>query len=72
MLLQATLEWAVRDSILEWIDLEVVAGNTPAIALYRDAGFEEVASVPDMFHIEGLSVGHLAMTRRLRPCAASE
>ncbi len=57
--------WAVTNSGLEWIDLEVLSANEPALRLYLRNGFAKVADVPDMFRIDGMTFSVTTMTRRL-------
>ena len=48
-LLDHTVSWAVAETALDWIDLDVLDGNVAAERLYRGAGFVQVAFVPDQF-----------------------
>jgi ribosomal protein S18 acetylase RimI-like enzyme len=66
-LLAHAIAWASAVDLLEWMDLQVLATNSPAIALYRKAGFVQTGDIPDMFRIDGLSIGDVAMSLRLRP-----
>lgn len=65
-LVEFVTSWALRETALEWIDLEFLAGNGPAERLYRSAGFEEVVTIPDMFRVDGQSIHNVLMTKRLR------
>lgn len=56
--------WACEQG-LEWIDLEVLAGNAPARALYRKCGFVQTGEVADMFRIDGESLGYVFMSLQL-------
>ncbi|RYZ78187.1 MAG: GNAT family N-acetyltransferase, partial [Proteobacteria bacterium] len=40
-LLKALVDWAHNETTLERLELTVIAGNTPALNLYRGLGFEE-------------------------------
>jgi RimJ/RimL family protein N-acetyltransferase len=60
------LSWALRDTTLEWIDLGFLDGNVPAERLYRSAGFERVATIRDMFRVDGQSIDDVRMTKRIR------
>ena len=64
MLVDVVFDWAKTEGI-DWIDLDVLSVNTPAIALYRRCGFTLVGEMPDMFRIDGESLGHTLMTRRV-------
>jgi ribosomal protein S18 acetylase RimI-like enzyme len=65
-LVQHALDWARRETELEWIDLSFLAGNVPAERLYRSLGFEHVATVADMYRIDGESTDCVSMALRLR------
>ncbi|HEY4187913.1 MAG TPA: GNAT family N-acetyltransferase [Polyangia bacterium] len=65
-LIEFVIGWALRSTALDWIDLDLLAGNVPAERLYRSAGFEEVGAIPDMFRIDGQSVRRVLMSKRLR------
>lgn len=65
-LLEVVFEWAARDTVLEWIDLQALAGNRGACALYQSAGFQQVAILRDKFRIDGESVDEVQMTRPVR------
>jgi ribosomal protein S18 acetylase RimI-like enzyme len=63
-LMQVACAWATREGIA-WIDLDVLTSNRAAIALYQRCGFTLVGELPDMFRIDGQSLGHTLMTRHL-------
>jgi ribosomal protein S18 acetylase RimI-like enzyme len=65
-LLTFVCEWAAAQSLLEWIDLDVLEGNGAARDLYLSSGFVEVGRIPDLFRIQGHSVGAIQMARRIR------
>ena len=68
-LLAHATQWAV-DQELRWMDLSVLSANEPAVALYRAEGFQMQGGTPDMFWIDGQSLGELFMARKLaRPAA---
>jgi len=65
-LLDFACQW-VRDSdSIEWIDIEVLAGNAPALALYRGAGFEHLCEIRDMYRIDGQPQSVIRMAARFR------
>jgi ribosomal protein S18 acetylase RimI-like enzyme len=64
-LMRHAISWA-RSEALVWMDLNVLDGNVPAIALYRKLGFVETGRVTDRFRIDGASIGDLSMTLDLR------
>jgi ribosomal protein S18 acetylase RimI-like enzyme len=64
-LLATAVEWAAGEGGMDWIDLEVLSENAPAIALYLDAGFRMVARIEDMLRIDGVSHDLSCMTLKL-------
>jgi len=58
-------KWALANTALEWIDLQVLSGNEPAMRLYLRAGFTRTGEVPEMFRIEGRSFSDISMTKRI-------
>jgi len=64
LLLETAIDWA-RATGLEWVDLEVLSGNTPARALYRKRGFVQTGEIPDLFRIDGESLGYVFMSLQL-------
>jgi ribosomal protein S18 acetylase RimI-like enzyme len=65
-LLATAAGWARDETDIDWIDLEVLSENVPAIDLYARAGFTTVARVADMLRIAGVSHDLSYMTFRLR------
>ncbi|WP_426103734.1 GNAT family N-acetyltransferase [Massilia sp. TSP1-1-2] len=56
--------WA-RDQKIAWIDLDVLSANAPAIALYARCGFTRTGEMADLFRIDGTSLAHTFMTRKI-------
>jgi len=48
-----------------WVDLEVLAQNHKARALYVRNGFVQTGEVPDLYRIGGMQVGEVSMSVRL-------
>jgi ribosomal protein S18 acetylase RimI-like enzyme len=65
-LLSHAREWAVANTVLEWLDLDVLSTNAPAIRLYLRAGFAKVGEVAEMFKMDGQSFAWITMTKRIR------
>ena len=65
-LLAFAIEWALSETRLEWIDLSVPGENMPARSLYEKAGFQILATIQDMYRVDGISVADVIMTKRLR------
>jgi ribosomal protein S18 acetylase RimI-like enzyme len=64
-LLDTAIAWATRQG-LEWIDLEVLSANAPALALYRKRGFVQTGEIPDLFRIDGESLAYRYMSLALQ------
>ena len=64
-LVHTALAWA-RSTGFDWVDLEVLAQNHQARALYARTGFTETGVVADQYRIGGAQVGAVSMSVRLR------
>lgn len=58
-------QWASRSARLEWIDLQVLSSNTPAINLYLRSGFHKTGEIAGMFNIDGQLFSYTGMSKRL-------
>jgi GNAT superfamily N-acetyltransferase len=65
-LLAEATRWASTQG-LKWIDLQVLSANEPAVAFYRREGFQMQGGRPDMYVIDGVSLGELWMARKVAP-----
>ena len=61
-LVQEALAWARATQRFDWVDLEVLAQNHKARALYARMGFHETGEVPDLYRIGGVPVGAVSMS----------
>ncbi len=64
-LVQTAIRWAREHPAFAWVDLEVLARNHKARALYARMGFHQTGEVPDRYRIGGVPVGEVAMSLRL-------
>jgi len=65
-LVATALAWARADQDMDWIDLEVLADNQPAVALYLRLDFRMIARIEDMLRVDGVSHDLCYMTRSVR------
>lgn len=65
-LLGTAVAWARAEAGVDWIDLEVLADNQPAVSLYLRADFRMIARIEDMVRIDGASHDLCYMTLALR------
>ncbi len=63
-LLAHATRWASEQG-LKWIDLQVLSSNEPAVAFYRVEGFLMQGGKPDLYVIDGVSLGEVEMARRV-------
>jgi ribosomal protein S18 acetylase RimI-like enzyme len=63
-LIESASDWATVNAF-QWIDLEVLSVNRPAIALYERTGFIKTGEIADMFVIDGERHGYTLMSRQL-------
>ena len=59
-------QWAAGIPALEWVDLQVLSVNQPAIHLYERSGFVRTGETTDMFRIDGQPYAYTSMARRIR------
>ncbi len=64
-LLAFLINYCRQHPTINWIDLEVLANNEPAIRLYEKMNFQLVGIIEDMFRIDGQSYGYQVMTLRV-------
>ena len=65
-LLATAVAWASTEPGLDWIDLEVLADNRPALDLYLHADFRMIARIEDMLRVDGVSCDLCYMSLKLR------
>ena len=58
-------QWAAEAGF-DWIDLQVLSVNTPAIKLYERSGFQKTGEIADLFRIDGQSFAYTGMSKCLR------
>ncbi|UGQ47566.1 GNAT family N-acetyltransferase [Massilia endophytica] len=64
-LLDTAIAWAEEQPGFGWVDLEVLSANEPARALYRKRGFVQTGEIPDLFRIDGETLGYTYMSLAL-------
>ncbi|MFO0614624.1 MAG: N-acetyltransferase [Polyangiaceae bacterium] len=66
-LMREAITWARSQPTLAWIDLQVFASNTPAVALYKKLGFVDVGTCRDAFRMDdGTRIDDTHMVLALR------
>ena len=65
-LMNAALDWAKSNPILENLQLEVYAENHAAIALYKKFGFKQCGIIPNLFKENGTYYDSIMMNLNLR------
>jgi ribosomal protein S18 acetylase RimI-like enzyme len=65
-LVDTAVAWARKEAGIDWVDLEVLADNQPAVALYLRADFRMIARIEDMVRVDGRSYDLCYMTLALR------
>jgi ribosomal protein S18 acetylase RimI-like enzyme len=63
-LLAHAARWASEQG-LRWIDLQVLSSNEPAVTFYRTEGFLMQGGKPDLYVIDGVSLGEVDMARKV-------
>jgi RimJ/RimL family protein N-acetyltransferase len=66
-LIQALLDWAAGDPLIEKVTLAVFSTNEHAIALYQTMGFEVEGRCPGDMKINGEYVDSILMYRFVKP-----
>lgn len=61
-LLVFLIDYCRKNEKIEWLDLQVLATNFPAVNLYKKMNFNISATQYDLFRIEGKSYDYLSMT----------
>ncbi|MES2825930.1 MAG: GNAT family N-acetyltransferase [Pseudomonadota bacterium] len=61
-LIKFILKYCEAEETIDWIDLSVLAGNDPAICLYKKVGFSMIGEYQDKFRIDGESISEIVMT----------
>jgi ribosomal protein S18 acetylase RimI-like enzyme len=61
-LLEFACLWVRASEQIDWLDLEVLSANLPALSLYQSAGFEQLCEFKDMYRIDGQPEAVIRMT----------
>jgi ribosomal protein S18 acetylase RimI-like enzyme len=65
-LLEYVEHWCKEKTKLEYIDLQVLANNTPAVNLYKALNYIENGRTLDLFRIEGKSYDFVSMSKKVQ------
>ena len=65
-MLEFVIEYCQHHEEIDWLDLQVMTLNTPAVNLYEKLKFKVVSNVVDMFRINGVSYDYTSMTLNVR------
>lgn len=65
-MMKHSIDWLIKNSPIEYIDLYVFSHNPAAIKLYKKLGFSHIGVNKDMFRINGQSVDDNRMTLKIR------
>lgn len=57
--------WVRATGAIDWIDLQVLSGNGPAVRLYERCGFQRTGETADLFRIDGASLASISMTKHV-------
>ena len=66
-LMKKIIDWARRETQLEWIDLGVFHTNKIAYELYKSMGFIEWGRCADRFRVAGKNITDISMSLKLSP-----
>lgn len=61
-LLEFVIRYCKKQPEINWLDLQVLALNTPAICLYEKMEFQKISTTTDMFRINHVSYDYTSMT----------
>ena len=61
-LLDFVIQYCKAHKYIDWLDLEVLTNNAPAISLYSKNNFIVLANLEDMFRIDNKSYDYTSMT----------
>lgn len=65
-LLKNAICWCQYQPSISWIDLQVFAANTAALALYQKNNFLAVGKIVDAYRIQSISLDEIYMTLNLK------
>ena len=66
-LMERIIDWARRETQIEWIDLGVFHTNKTAYELYKSLGFIEWGRCADRFRVAGKNITDISMSLKLSP-----
>ena len=62
-LVEFVLDWASKQPLIKWVDLQVMSNNQPGVKLYQKMGFELQGKYEEMFYFDGEYFDYLSMTK---------
>ena len=61
-LISIARDFCCKNNQIEWLDLNVLGGNLPAISFYNKSGFKQIGMIDDFYRIDGRPIAELTMT----------
>ena len=66
VLLAHAESWLLKNTSINWIDLQVLSGNLPAIRLYQSSNFVITEEKSDVFQLDGHEFSEINMSKKIR------
>jgi ribosomal protein S18 acetylase RimI-like enzyme len=59
-------QWARQQTSLNWIDLDVLSDNLPAIKLYQATGFNRTGEIQELYQLDEAFFAEVSMSKKIR------